>query len=340
LSYSDLNNDGDIDVTGNPLTNEILKENNYYPFGLRHEGYNTNIGSTNLAEKKQFAGEEFEDELDKNTVAFHWRDYAPAIGRFNKIDRFAEKYQNLTPYHYAANNPLRYTDVKGDSLQGITRSDARKARRAIRKNFRGKNRKLRKLFRTNGKKFKSISKEALANASDGVSEEAAILASAYAEAINSDEVHRVEFVNRKDKLSKFSQEKTALGLMKYATGADVDKKAGGAINAPDMYGGTHTIIVNNAKNKLPLFDTQTNKVVGSSLNIPATLSHELLGHGLGLIHNSEGSMDIDAIQMENLSLRLQGLGRYQRFSHADRTKTSVLTFGQLRYSGIPTHFNQ
>ncbi|MGV0946760.1 hypothetical protein ACTS91_03755 [Empedobacter falsenii] len=38
------------------------------------------------------------------------------MGRFNKIDRFAEKYPNLTPYNYAANNPIRFVDVKGDSI--------------------------------------------------------------------------------------------------------------------------------------------------------------------------------------------------------------------------------
>jgi len=66
--------------------------------------------------KKKFAGEEFEDELGKNTVAYQWRDYDPAIGRFNKIDRFAEKYYSLTPYHFTANNPILYNEIAGDSI--------------------------------------------------------------------------------------------------------------------------------------------------------------------------------------------------------------------------------
>ena len=44
------------------------------------------------------------------------RHYDPSLGRFFKIDRFAEKYESLTPYHYAANNPMYYIDVNGDSL--------------------------------------------------------------------------------------------------------------------------------------------------------------------------------------------------------------------------------
>jgi len=38
------------------------------------------------------------------------------ITRFVSVDRFAEKYDNLTPYHYAANNPILYIDVNGDSI--------------------------------------------------------------------------------------------------------------------------------------------------------------------------------------------------------------------------------
>lgn len=32
------------------------------------------------------------------------------------MDRLAEKYAGLTPYHYGANNPIKYIDVNGDSL--------------------------------------------------------------------------------------------------------------------------------------------------------------------------------------------------------------------------------
>jgi hypothetical protein len=32
------------------------------------------------------------------------------------LDRFAEKYSSITPYHYAANNPTLFVDINGDSL--------------------------------------------------------------------------------------------------------------------------------------------------------------------------------------------------------------------------------
>ena len=41
--------------------------------------------------------------------------YDPALGRFHTLDAFAEKYLDFTPYQYAANNPILFIDVNGDS---------------------------------------------------------------------------------------------------------------------------------------------------------------------------------------------------------------------------------
>ena len=65
----------------------------------------------------KYNGKELQSELDLNVYAYGWRDYDPAVGRFLKIDRFAEKYPERTPYNYAANNPVNYIDVAGDSIQ-------------------------------------------------------------------------------------------------------------------------------------------------------------------------------------------------------------------------------
>lgn len=42
------------------------------------------------------------------------------IGRFNVVDRFAEKYADFSQYQYAANNPISNIDVNGDSTWTTT----------------------------------------------------------------------------------------------------------------------------------------------------------------------------------------------------------------------------
>ena len=42
--------------------------------------------------------------------------YDVAIGRFMVNDRFSDKYYDLSPYQYGANNPIKYIDVNGDSI--------------------------------------------------------------------------------------------------------------------------------------------------------------------------------------------------------------------------------
>ena len=103
--------------------NEIVSETNYYPFGLAHKGYNEHVSSTNKGEDYKYANKEFEKEMDLNTVAYGRRDYDPAIARFNKVDRFAEKYYSHSPYHFAANNPLMFKEIHGDSIIKVNIDD-------------------------------------------------------------------------------------------------------------------------------------------------------------------------------------------------------------------------
>lgn len=108
LKYCDLNQNGEIEA------NEILEENHYYPFGLKHEGYNTNTHG--LANRYKYNGKEFQDELGLNVYDYGNRNYDAAIGRFFNMDRFSEKYVDTSPYHYTKNNPVFFIDIKGDSL--------------------------------------------------------------------------------------------------------------------------------------------------------------------------------------------------------------------------------
>jgi RHS repeat-associated protein len=69
-----------------------------------------------------YNGKEFQPEFGLDWLDYGARFYDPALGRFMTQDRFAEKYMDLTPYQYAANNPINAIDVNGDSIW-YTRND-------------------------------------------------------------------------------------------------------------------------------------------------------------------------------------------------------------------------
>ncbi|QQQ28095.1 DUF6443 domain-containing protein [Chryseobacterium indoltheticum] len=87
---------------------EVLEENNYYPFGLKHEGYNALAGNTNFQYK--YNGKELQET---GNLDYGWRQYMPDVGRWFGIDPMAEKSHAITPYRFAFNNPMSYTDPDG-----------------------------------------------------------------------------------------------------------------------------------------------------------------------------------------------------------------------------------
>jgi RHS repeat-associated protein len=96
------------------VASDIKQINSYYPFGLNMEGPGFGAQGTN---KYQFGGKELNSDFGLNWNDYGARFYDPAIGRFSVIDRFSKKYQNLTPYQYTNNNPIRFIDVNGDSIK-------------------------------------------------------------------------------------------------------------------------------------------------------------------------------------------------------------------------------
>ncbi|WP_394748247.1 fibronectin type III domain-containing protein [Spongiimicrobium salis] len=107
LSYSDTN--GNLGIS----TDEIREENNYYPFGLKHRGYNNMPTSTNIALKYRYNGKEEQDELDLDWIDYGWRNYEASIGRWFNIDPHSENYFTYSPFNYVMNMPLMATDPDG-----------------------------------------------------------------------------------------------------------------------------------------------------------------------------------------------------------------------------------
>ena len=105
LSYSDSDKNGQI------ATTEILEESNYYPFGLKHNGYT----GTNLQPgyKYKYNGKELQDELGLNMYDYGARNYDPALGRWMNIDPLAEVSRRFSPFTYALDNPVYFIDPDG-----------------------------------------------------------------------------------------------------------------------------------------------------------------------------------------------------------------------------------
>ena len=114
LSYSDSDKNGII------ASSEILEENNYYPFGLKHKGYND--GLANIY-KYKYNGKELQDELSLNLYDYGARNYDPVLGRWLTVDPLAEKYPAYSSYCYVMNNPLRFVDPTGMSAEDVMPPD-------------------------------------------------------------------------------------------------------------------------------------------------------------------------------------------------------------------------
>jgi len=65
---------------------------------------------------KELQSEEFTDGSGLEEYDYGARHYNAQIGRFFVQDRFVEKYMDMNPYQYVANNPVLFIDINGDSL--------------------------------------------------------------------------------------------------------------------------------------------------------------------------------------------------------------------------------
>ncbi|WP_026994853.1 DUF6443 domain-containing protein [Flectobacillus major] len=85
----------------------------YDPWGLSMKGMQINKNYANF-NKHQYNGKEFDEATE--FIDLGNRILNPTIGKMMSIDRFSEKYYGMSPYQFAANNPITYVDINGDSI--------------------------------------------------------------------------------------------------------------------------------------------------------------------------------------------------------------------------------
>ncbi len=105
LSYSDKNNDGEISA------DEIVEENNYYPFGLSQR--RPNIPVNGRSHQYKYNNTELEEGLGLNWYEMPLRSFDPTIARWNRIDPIT--HHSLSTYNTFGNNPIYYNDPSGGS---------------------------------------------------------------------------------------------------------------------------------------------------------------------------------------------------------------------------------
>ena len=96
------------------LDGEVAQHIEYVPFGeVFIEERNNTWNTPYLFNAKEF---------DEETGMYYYgaRYYEPKLSLWMSVDRFAEKYYNMTPYCFNANNPLTSVDINGDSLFVLT----------------------------------------------------------------------------------------------------------------------------------------------------------------------------------------------------------------------------
>jgi len=124
----------------------VLREHNYYPFGLLHRGYNEEKEDLKYDKeqdfiftvqaqagryKYKFQGQERQEDLDLGWDSFKYRNYDYAIGRFFNVDPLAEKFPYNGVYNFSENRVvdgvelegLEYLDVDNPNIGKVTGND-------------------------------------------------------------------------------------------------------------------------------------------------------------------------------------------------------------------------
>ena len=92
---------------------DILSARNFTSFGFCMSGRKFSTPSYRYA----FNGKEKDEEWNEGSYDFGARMYDGRIGKFLSVDPYSWKFSHLSPYAFAANNPIYLIDKNGESYE-------------------------------------------------------------------------------------------------------------------------------------------------------------------------------------------------------------------------------
>ena len=164
-NYTDHLGNVRVSYFNNGTSAEVLEENNYYPFGMKHEGYNPTVG--NPAYTYSYNGKELQTE--SGMYDYGARMYMPDLGRWGVVDPLAEKMTRHSPYNYAFNNPIRFIDPDGRKPEDDFRLLKTGKLELIRKTNSDETKGVHTIYNEDNSKSVTVNKEIIDNRFDGKS---------------------------------------------------------------------------------------------------------------------------------------------------------------------------
>lgn len=104
---------GNIRVTVDE-SGSVVTADDYYPFGMQMPGRSYNVAFS--GNQYKYNGKELDDENGLDWYSYGARYYDAEVARWHAVDPLSQIYPSMSPYSYAANNPINLLDPNGMSL--------------------------------------------------------------------------------------------------------------------------------------------------------------------------------------------------------------------------------